>query len=180
MISISWNYKHLMRGSLSPEATEFIHRRFRSLVQELDGDAEIVVHLCRTPNDVVQAIPLDSTVVVGGRSRYMWPTKEERLSRHLIRLGHHVVFAASGGFPRGPSVAAVVVGALMITVPRIVPARAAGQTSADDADLQVSDRTRRAAQSRVASDFSDRPFFITDTVGRLRSDQQTLTAGMIW
>jgi hypothetical protein len=89
-----------------PEATEFIHRRFRSLVQELEGDAEIVVHLCRTPNDVVQAIPPDSTVVVGGRSRYVWPTREERLSRHLIRLGHHVVFAASGGFARAPSEAA--------------------------------------------------------------------------
>jgi hypothetical protein len=84
-----------------PEATEFIHRRFLSLVQELDGDAEIVVHLCRTPNDVVLAIPLDSTVVVGGRSRYLWPTPEERMSRHLSRLGHHVVFAASGGSKTG-------------------------------------------------------------------------------
>jgi hypothetical protein len=114
-----------------PEATEFIHRRFRSLVQELEGDAEIVVHLCRTPNDVVHAIPLDSTVVVGGRSGYVWPTREERLSRLLVRLGHHVVFAASRGYARAPSAAAVVVAALMIAVPRIVTAQAAGQAGVD-------------------------------------------------
>jgi predicted porin len=112
-----------------PEATEFIHRRFQSLVQELDGDAEIVVYLCRTPNDVVQAIPLDSTVVVGGRNGSVWLTREERLSRRLIRLGHHVVFAAGGG-PRARFVAAVVA-ALMITVPRLATAQAPGEISAD-------------------------------------------------
>jgi Putative beta-barrel porin-2, OmpL-like. bbp2 len=78
------------------EATAFTKRRYRELVHEAHGEAEIRVCLCRTPRDVLQLLPAASTVVVGGRVGPAWPSLEERLSRHLIRLGHHAVLAASG------------------------------------------------------------------------------------
>ena len=77
------------------EATVFNERRHRDLVREADGDAEIRVCLCRTPNDVLHAIPPKSTVVVGGPSGAVLPSREERLSRQLTRMGHHTVFAAA-------------------------------------------------------------------------------------
>jgi hypothetical protein len=78
------------------EETVFTERRYRELVHEAHGEAEIRVCLCRTPRDVLQLLPAASTVVVGGRVGPAWPSLEERLSRHLIRLGHHAVLAASG------------------------------------------------------------------------------------
>ena len=77
------------------DVTAFNERRHRDLVREADADAEITVCLCRTPNDVLHAIPPESTVVVGGPSGAMLPSREERLSRQLTRLGHHSVFAAA-------------------------------------------------------------------------------------
>src|SRR6185369_16798453 len=78
------------------EATAFTERRYRELVRDAHGEAEIKVCLCRTPRDVLQLLPVASTVVVGGRVGPAWPSPEERLSRQLIRLGHHAVLAASG------------------------------------------------------------------------------------
>ena len=76
------------------DATAFTERRYRDLVRAAHGDAEIRVCLCRSPRDVVKSIPACSTVVVGGRTGSIWPSDEERLSRQLIREGHHAVFAA--------------------------------------------------------------------------------------
>ena len=77
------------------DATAFTERRYCDLVHEVDGEAEIKVCLCRTPNDVRHAIPPVSTVVVGGPIGAVLPSREERLARHLTHLGHHTVFAAS-------------------------------------------------------------------------------------
>jgi hypothetical protein len=76
------------------DATAFTERRYRDLVEEVDGDAEVRVCLCRALRDVVQAIPPASTVVVGGRSGGVMASREERLARRLTRLGYHTVFAA--------------------------------------------------------------------------------------
>ena len=78
------------------EATAFTERCYRELLHEAHGEAEIRVCLCRTPRDVLAVLPMASTVVVGGRVGPAWLSLEERLSRHLIRLGHHAVLAASG------------------------------------------------------------------------------------
>lgn len=75
------------------EAAEFTERRYRDLVHEANGEAEIKVCLCRTPRDVVQTIPAASTVVVGGPSGAVLPSREERLTRRLTHLGHRVIFA---------------------------------------------------------------------------------------
>src|SRR5471030_559610 len=75
------------------DVTAFTERRYRELVHDARGEAEIRVCLCRTPRDVLRLLPVASTVVVGGRVGPAWPSHEERLSRDLIRLGHHAVFA---------------------------------------------------------------------------------------
>ena len=95
------------------DATAFTERRHRNLVHAADGDAEIRICLCRAPQDVVQAIPPESTVVVGGPGGALLPSREERLAHHLARLGHHTVFAAAS---RGSWVrrAAVVVAMLSL------------------------------------------------------------------
>ena len=79
------------------DITAFNERRHRDLVREADAEAEITVCLCRTPNDVLHTIPPESTVVIGGPSGSVLPSREERLSRHLTRMGHHTVFAAARG-----------------------------------------------------------------------------------
>src|SRR6476620_10171032 len=50
------------------DATAFTERRYRDLVEEVNGDAAIKVCLCRTIRDIEQAIPPSTTVVLGGPS----------------------------------------------------------------------------------------------------------------
>jgi hypothetical protein len=75
------------------EATAFTEGRYRDLVHEMNGEAEIKVCLCRTPRDVVQTIPPASTVVLGGPTGAVLPSREERLTRRLTHIGHRVIFA---------------------------------------------------------------------------------------
>ena len=46
-------------------------------------------------DDVVHSMPPDrsSVIVVGGRSRAWWPSREQRMVRRLAAAGYHVVFA---------------------------------------------------------------------------------------
>jgi hypothetical protein len=80
------------------EATAFVERRYCDLVHEMDGEAAIKILLCRTLNDVLAVIPRAATVVVGGASGSVLPSREERLTRCLTHLGHRVIFTPP---PRG-------------------------------------------------------------------------------
>ena len=105
------------------DSTVFAERRYRDLVHELDGEAEVKVCLCRTLQDVLHSIPLPSTVVVGGPSGVVLPSREERLAHQLTRLGHHTVFVAAvrGSWVRH---AAVIVTMLsLLGAPRLVAAQ---------------------------------------------------------
>ena len=115
------------------EAGAFIERRYQELLREEHGVAEIRVCLCRTPADVVHALPPASTVVVGGRSGSLWQSGDERLSRRLARLGHHAIFAASAR--AWPSAAAGGALAVLLSFIGVRPA-VAGQ-SASQADAQT-------------------------------------------
>jgi hypothetical protein len=105
------------------DATVFTERRHRDLVYQANGEAEIQICLCRTSLDVIHALPHEATVVVGGATGAMWPSREERLAHHLTRLGHRTVFAAA---TRGSWVrhAAILVTLLsLLGAPRMVAAQ---------------------------------------------------------
>jgi hypothetical protein len=74
------------------EATAFVEKRYRGLVREMDGEAAIKILLCRTLNDLLPVIPPAATVVVGGASGSLLPSRDERLTRRLAHLGHRVIF----------------------------------------------------------------------------------------
>jgi hypothetical protein len=74
------------------EATAFVERRYSDLVDEMDGKAAIRILLCRTLNDVLPTIPPAATIVVGGASGSLLPSRGERLTRRLTHLGHRVIF----------------------------------------------------------------------------------------
>ena len=107
-------------------ATVFTEARHSDLVHQANGEAEIHICLCRTSLDVIHALPHEATVVVGGASGVLWPSREERLAHHLTHLGHHTVFAAS---TRGSRVrhAAILVTLLsllsLLGAPRMVAAQ---------------------------------------------------------
>jgi hypothetical protein len=73
-------------------ATAFVERRYSDLVHEMEGEAAIRILLCRTVSDVLPLIPPAATIVVGGESGSVLPSREERLRRRLMHLGHRVIF----------------------------------------------------------------------------------------
>lgn len=76
------------------DSTAFTADRYRDLVHELDGEADIRVCLCRHADDVIwQMLPSQAAVVVGGSAGTWRASREERLERRLAHLGYRVVFA---------------------------------------------------------------------------------------
>lgn len=121
------------------DATTFVERRYRDLLREVGGEAEIRVCLCRTPREVMQAIPLASTVVVGGASGGVLASREERMARQLTRLGHHTVFAAvSSGFRvfHAAVIAATLANLGAPRTARAQPTETPAQSAGPDAVLQ--------------------------------------------
>jgi hypothetical protein len=77
------------------DSSAFAVERYRRVVRELDGDAQIRVCICRQPDDVLwRLLPARATVVVGGPAGWWRASREERLARRLAHRGHHVIFAA--------------------------------------------------------------------------------------
>jgi hypothetical protein len=76
------------------DSTAVAGGRYRDLVEDLDGAAEVRVCLCRDADDVIErGLPPRATVVVGGAAGTWRVTTDERLARRLAHLGHHVIFA---------------------------------------------------------------------------------------
>jgi len=76
------------------DSTALAGRRFRDLVDELEGVAEVRICLCRDADDVIGlALPAQATVVIGGAAGSWRTTADERLARRLTHLGLHVIFA---------------------------------------------------------------------------------------
>jgi hypothetical protein len=74
-------------------ASEFIVRRYRDLVADLGGQAQIDVCLCRSIQAVVaKLVAGNSTIVVGGSAGRWLPSAEERFANRLSRHGHRVIF----------------------------------------------------------------------------------------
>ena len=74
--------------------------RYRTLADSLDVNATVLVCVCWSAIDVAhQMLGRSSPVLVGGRRRPWWPTREQRLVRRLIGEGYPVVFAQVGATP---------------------------------------------------------------------------------
>ncbi len=107
----------------------FTARRYEDLVRAANGAADVRVCPCRSPRDLVDTLPDASTVIVGGRSGSVWRTSDERLSRHVARQGHQVVFVAT---PRTSVI--IHASALLVTLALAgLPAVASAQTAAAQA-----------------------------------------------
>jgi hypothetical protein len=75
------------------ESISFVAERYRSLLRQLEAEADVRLCLCRRPDDVLRMLPAHATVVVGGPAGTWRAQREERLAWRLTHLGHHVVFA---------------------------------------------------------------------------------------
>jgi hypothetical protein len=77
------------------DSVAFGVKNFRKLAEELGIDVAVHVCLCRSSDDAIASlVPRDAVVVIGGRGRLWWPTREQRLAARLSRSGHRVVFVA--------------------------------------------------------------------------------------
>ena len=79
----------------------------------------VLVCMCERSDDVVhQMIGRSSLVIVGGRSRIWWPSREERLVSRLSAQGYPVVFSRIGAETmtayRGQGIAASIAAALLV------------------------------------------------------------------
>jgi hypothetical protein len=73
---------------------------YRALAAEVGVHANVLFCVCHWCDDVVhQMLGRSSLLIVGGRRRLWWPTREERLVSRLSAEGYPVVFAQVGARP---------------------------------------------------------------------------------
>ena len=76
-----------------PVSAEFNERRFRALAVQNPIETRVRVFLCRDKFTTLTSLLYPSSVVViGGRRRRRWPTRDERLAGKLRHAGHDVIF----------------------------------------------------------------------------------------
>jgi hypothetical protein len=72
----------------------------RALAADVGVHIKVLFCVCHRYEDVVhQMLGQSSLLIVGGRRRTWWPTREERLASRLVREGYPVVFAQVGAQP---------------------------------------------------------------------------------
>ncbi|HLG97951.1 MAG TPA: hypothetical protein VKX49_16675 [Bryobacteraceae bacterium] len=73
---------------------EFSEKRFRVLAGESPVETRVHVYLCRDKLATLLSVlgPTPSLVVLGGKKRWFWPTRDEVLARKLQRAGHEVIY----------------------------------------------------------------------------------------
>jgi hypothetical protein len=81
------------------ERTTLIHQH-HALAADIGVHVNVMFCVCHRHDDVVhQMLRRSSLVIVGGRKRMWWPTREERLVSRLSAEGYPVVFAQVGAMP---------------------------------------------------------------------------------
>jgi hypothetical protein len=75
------------------EPGQFAHEILRQR-EATSTRVDVLPCACRRLLDVVQLLAPGSIVVVGGRSRWLWPTAEQRLAYALTARGCRVVFVS--------------------------------------------------------------------------------------
>jgi hypothetical protein len=80
------------------DSVAFTRERFCRLVEPLATDVLVRVCLCRSHSvALAPLLPRDAVVLVGGRCRRWWPTREQNVADALSRTGRQVLFVRDGG-----------------------------------------------------------------------------------
>jgi len=76
-----------------PVDVKLLERDLRALAASQPVETAVQIYLCRDPWQAIRnALPRESTVIVGGRKHWWLPSGEQRLAGVLRRDGHHVIF----------------------------------------------------------------------------------------
>ncbi len=79
------------------DATDFYVRRYRDLVADQGGEAQIDVCVCRRVDDLVsRLVHPAATVVVGGPAGHWMMSPEQRFANRLSRAAAKVIYVNSG------------------------------------------------------------------------------------
>jgi hypothetical protein len=80
------------------DSVQFVADRCRALACELGVDVTVRVCLCRPQSAALTPlVPSDAAILIGGRTRRWWPTREQRLARTLMETGRRVLFVLADG-----------------------------------------------------------------------------------
>lgn len=76
-----------------PVGVEFCEQRCREMVSQIRVETSVQIYLCRDKlQTLLSVLKPQSLVVLCGRKRRWWPTRDEVLARALRRAGHEVIF----------------------------------------------------------------------------------------
>ena len=62
------------------------------LPETMSAHVKVLPCVCRRLTDVAQLLTPRTVVVIGGRSRWWWASREQRLAHTLTAEGYHVLF----------------------------------------------------------------------------------------
>lgn len=76
-----------------PVSVNFSKDRLREIASQSPVETSVHLYLCRDKiQTLLSALKPRSIVVLGGRKRWWWPTRDEALARALRCAGHEVIF----------------------------------------------------------------------------------------
>lgn len=76
-----------------PVLLEFNERRFRVIASQSPVETGVQIYLCRDRVQTLTSVLIPGSIVVlGGRRRFWWPTRDQVLARQLRRAGLEVIF----------------------------------------------------------------------------------------
>lgn len=76
-----------------PVLVEFNERRFRVIASQSPVETSVHIYLCRDKfATLASVLSPGSIVVLGGRKRWWWPSRDQALARELRHAGHEVIF----------------------------------------------------------------------------------------
>jgi len=79
-----------------PALLDWNERRFRVIASQSPVETMVRLYLCRDRLELLTStLKPHSLVVIGGRTRWWWPTSEERLARTLRRAGQEVIYTGT-------------------------------------------------------------------------------------
>lgn len=77
----------------TPAQSRLLEQTLGAIADEQPVETAVQVYICRDACDTMRSVlQNESTVLIGGRKRWWWPTREQRLASLLRRDGHRVMF----------------------------------------------------------------------------------------